>query len=273
MKVGSLFSGYGGLDMAIGGELVWYSEIEAAACKVLAAHHPGVPNLGDIKKVDWSTVKPVDVLTGGYPCQPFSNAGMRRGQEDERHLWPYVKDAISYLRPRYAVLENVQGHLTLGLADVLADLAEVGYSARWGLVRASDAGAPHPRARVFIVAYSSSDDRDGRPDGLDIGHVQKTWEAKGPARGIYSDFDWAQYDTAIRRWRGVLGRPAPLPTRHRDGRDRLNPEFVEWLMGLPEGHVTGHGLSAAQELRMLGNGVCPQQAKLAIRLLTEWGTK
>ena len=152
MRVGSLFSGYGGLDMAVGGDVVWYSEIEPAACKVLAAHHPDVPNLGDIKKVDWSTVAPVDVITGGYPCQPFSNAGMRRGQEDERHLWPYVRDAISALRPRLAVLENVRGHLSLGLADVIGDLASLGYDARWGLVRASDAGAPHGRARVFIVA-------------------------------------------------------------------------------------------------------------------------
>ena len=95
MRVGSLFSGYGGLDLAVGGELAWYSEIEPAACKVLAAHHPDVPNLGDITKVNWSDVPPVDVLTAGYPCQPFSNAGNRKGTNDERHLWPYVRDAIS----------------------------------------------------------------------------------------------------------------------------------------------------------------------------------
>ena len=85
MKIGSLFSGYGGLDMAIDGELVWYSEIEPAACKVMAANHPGIPNLGDITKIDWDTVPPVDILTGGYPCQPFSMAGLRKGTNDERH--------------------------------------------------------------------------------------------------------------------------------------------------------------------------------------------
>ena len=117
MRIGSLFSGYGGLDLAaqqyFGGDLTWYSEIEPSACKILAAHHPIVPNLGDITAVDWATVEPVDVLTGGYPCQPFSHAGKRKGSSDERHLWPFVAVAIDALRPRVVVLENVRGHLTL----------------------------------------------------------------------------------------------------------------------------------------------------------------
>ena len=156
MRIGSLFSGYGGLDLAaqqyFGGDVAWYSEIEAAACKILAAHHPIVPNLGDITAVDWHAVEPVDVLTGGYPCQPFSHAGKRKGSSDERHLWPFVAVAIDALRPRVVVLENVRGHLTLGFGDVLADISRMRYDARWGLVRASDAGAPHGRARIFIVA-------------------------------------------------------------------------------------------------------------------------
>lgn len=303
VTIGSLFSGYGGLDMAVGGRVAWYSDIEPAACTVMAAHHPDVPNLGDITQIDWTQVTPVDVITGGYPCQPFSTAGQRRGTDDERHLWPYVRDAIGYLAPRLAVLENVAGHLSLGLGTVIGELSELGYSARWGVVRAADAGAPHSRKRVFIAAYADSEGSQGADAWLDVaagwsdagghasagdhgttsdsaGHisdersvgynardVREAWEVEGPARGIDSDFDWEQYDTAIRRWGGVLGRPAPVPTRHRDGRDRLNPQFVEWLMGLPEGHVTGHGLSATQELRMLGNGVCPQQARLALELL------
>jgi len=96
--IGSLFTGYGGLDMAVqsvlGGEVAWYSEIDKHACTVLGAHHPGVPNLGDITAVDWTTVEPVDVLTGGYPCQPFSHAGQRKGTDDERHLWPFIADAL-----------------------------------------------------------------------------------------------------------------------------------------------------------------------------------
>ena len=257
-----MFTGYGGLDMAVGGDVVWYSEIEPAACKILAEHYPGVTNLGDITVVDWSTVEPVDVITGGYPCQPFSTAGMRRGKNDDRHLWPYVRDAISTLRPSLAVLENVRGHLSMGLADVIGDLAGVGYDARWGLVRASDAGAPHGRARVFIVAY---------PDGKGLqGLSDRSSEAQAringhTEQGIGPSF-WGQYESAITRWESIT-RPAPQPTVHRTDRERINTRFVEWMMGLPEGHVTGRGLSAAQELKMLGNGVCPQQAALALRLL------
>jgi len=410
MRVGSLFSGYGGLDMAVGGDVVWYSEIEPAACKVLAAHHPSVPNLGDIKKVDWSTVAPVDVITGGYPCQPFSQAGMRKGKEDERHLWPYVKDAISALRPRLAVLENVRGHLSLGLADVIADLASVGYDARWGLVRAADAGAPHSRARVFIVAHPHSEGLQGpelgsaisrwrsadglassssgcdianapgsglqgptaggsararadqpaaggalaadassqrhgqRQDAGVVGRVGSPSEVSGRETGTsrqescdrgaadvdstiadtssgprvqsagqaaagsareceqfgersdssglawHSDseddralgalseqrqepggvgaVDWGQFGPAIERWELILGRRAASPSvLGTNGKARLNPAFVEFMMGLPDGHVTGHGLSSAQELKMLGNGVCPQQARLALQML------
>lgn len=149
-----------------GGELAWYSEIEPAACTILEAHHPGVPNLGDITKVDWGDVEPIDILTGGYPCQPFSQAGQRKGKDDERHLWPFVAVAIDALRPRFVVLENVRGHLSLGFGDVIAELSRMGYDARWGVVRASDAGAPHGRARIFIVAYpdgSGLQGYDSRP--------------------------------------------------------------------------------------------------------------
>ena len=156
MKVGSFFTGYGGLDIAVGGDLQWYAEIEPAACQVLAEHYPDVPNLGGMTKIDWALVPPVDILTGGYPCQPFSHAGNRKGKDDERHLWPYVCAAIDALRPRYAILENVAGHLTLGFADVLSDLARIGFDAEWGTFRASDVGAPHQRNRLFIVAYPNS---------------------------------------------------------------------------------------------------------------------
>jgi DNA (cytosine-5)-methyltransferase 1 len=209
MRVGSLFTGYGGLDMAVGGDLAWYAEVEPAACKVLAAHYPGVPNLGDITQVDWSAVEPVDVITGGYPCQPFSNAGKRKGKDDERHLWPYVRDAIGAIRPRWAVLENVRGHLSLGFADVLADLADLGVSARWGVVRAADAGAPHNRARLFIVA-----DTDGE-------RHERAWIAwDGRARLAHGDNDAADAEGTKRRGAkpddgresesGLAGKPTEL---------------------------------------------------------------
>lgn len=162
-QVGSLCTGTGALDGALvsvlGGVLAWYAEIEPAACRLLEHHHPGVPNLGDLKTVDWEQVPLVRYLTAGYPCQPFSHAGRREGEDDPRHLWPYVKKAIRVLRPEGVFLENVEGHLSLGFDTVLGDLAEIGYDARWILLPASGVGAPHRRRRVFVWARPSDSDR------------------------------------------------------------------------------------------------------------------
>lgn len=231
--------------MAVGGDLAWYSEIEPAACKVMEAHHPGVPNIGDVTRVDWSEVEPVDVLTGGYPCQPFSQAGQRKGTEDERHLWPCVRDAISVLEPGLAVLENVAGHLSLGLGTVLGELSEVGYDARWGVVRAADAGAPHRRARVFIVAYPN-----GITDGFELYRGAASGAQLESVAGRYVGCDvesvagsqvsenenavaFGPYKQAVRRWERLLGRASPVPIVTVNGKDKLNPVFVEWMMGLP----------------------------------------
>lgn len=170
LRIGSLFSGAGMLDegvrAAIGGDVVWHCEYDRDASAVLAARYPDIPNHRDVTAVDWRQVEPVDVLTGGYPCQPFSTAGRRKGHHDPRHLWPYFADAIGALRPRLAVLENVAGHLTLGGTSVVGSLAGLGYDARWGVVRAADAGAPHRRARLFIVATDATGDgrHEGRPE-------------------------------------------------------------------------------------------------------------
>ena len=156
LTVGSLFSGIGGLDLGLeraGMKVIWQSEIDDYACKVLKKHWPEVPNHGDIKQIDWRAVEPVDVICGGYPCQPFSTAGKRKGTDDPRHLWPWVRTAIGELRPRYAILENVRGHLSLGGVQVIRELAEIGYDAEWRVVSAAGMGAPHRRERIIIVAY------------------------------------------------------------------------------------------------------------------------
>jgi len=164
LTVGSLFSGIGGLDLGLeraGMRVTWQSEIDTYACKVLAKHWPEVPNHGNIKEINWRRVEPVDVICGGYPCQPFSTAGKRRGEEDPRHLWPWVREAISQLRPRYAILENVRGHLSLGGTTVLGEIAALGYDAEWRVVSAASVGANHRRDRVIIVAYPQSECGDG----------------------------------------------------------------------------------------------------------------
>jgi len=163
LTVGSLFSGIGGIDLGLeraGMTVKWQSEIDPFACKVLKKHWPDIPNLGNIKSVDWSNVEPVDLIAGGYPCQPFSTAGKRQGENDPRHLWPYFRDAISAIRPNYALLENVTGHLSMGAATVIGDLAQIGYDCEWQVIPATHVGAQHKRERLFIVAYTNSSWRD-----------------------------------------------------------------------------------------------------------------
>jgi len=155
--VGSLFSGIGGLDLGLeraGMTVRWQSEIEPYCCRVLAKHWPDVPNLGDVTRVDWSTVEPVDLICGGYPCQPFSTAS--RGRRVATNLWPFYRDAIRHIRPHFIVLENVAAHLGLGFPDVLGDLAELGMDAEWSVISACALGASHPRRRLFVVAYPHS---------------------------------------------------------------------------------------------------------------------
>jgi DNA (cytosine-5)-methyltransferase 1 len=167
----SLFSGGGGLDMAA--ELLWpdlhhvaFSELDLHAAACFTRWRPDVPNLGDVTAVDWTKVGPVDVLTAGFPCQDISHAGKRAGiKEGTRSgLWFSVVDAVRHLRPRLVLLENVAAIASPGggLDVVLGSLAEVGWSAEWGVLRASDVGAPHGRARWFCVAYPEV---DGWPEG------------------------------------------------------------------------------------------------------------
>ena len=132
---------------------IWCAEFDKYASQVIEQRF-AIPNYGDIKLIDWATLPQIDILTVGYPCQPFSTAGNRKGIDDPRHLWPYIKEAIGILRPRYVILENVRGHISLGFKEVLQGLAENGYDAKWRIVRASDAEAAHQRARLFIIAYT-----------------------------------------------------------------------------------------------------------------------
>jgi len=178
LTVGSLFSGIGGFDLGLeraGMKIIWHSEIDQFACKVLKKHWPDVPNLGDITKVDWTNIERPDVICGGYPCQPFSTAGRRGGENDPRHLWPAMHNAIRLLRPRYAIMENVRGHLSLGFGRVLGDLAEIGYDTEWQVIPAAAVGAPHRRERVFIVAYPKSEYSNGSNDYPRIGLESQTF--------------------------------------------------------------------------------------------------
>jgi DNA (cytosine-5)-methyltransferase 1 len=281
-KLGELFAGYGGLGLAIeqvfGAELTWVSEYDEGPSKILAHHWPTIPNHGDITKIDWAEVEPVDIIGGGYPCQPFSLIGKRTGYAHAQHLWPYALEAVRHLRPRYAVFENVAGHLSLGFDTVLGNLAEIGYDTQWTTVRASTVGAPHKRERLFIVATDTSSQRLGEYPRESF--AQEAWKEAGdqPADhlGVRTSEIWGPYTGAVTHWANLLGRPAPEPTDLfvSDIRSRENLKVHEWMMGLPEGWVTDvPGLTRRQISKALGNGVAPPQAALAIKHLLEISEK
>jgi DNA (cytosine-5)-methyltransferase 1 len=185
-RIGSLCTGYGGLDEGVrsvlGGELAWVADNDEGAAAILAHRFPSVKNLGDITIADWGGAGLVDVLTAGFPCQDVSCAGGRAGLREGNRtgVWAHVARAIDELRPSLVVLENVRGLLNAGadsdvescpwclgeagnehplraLGAVLGDLADLGYDARWAVVSAAAAGAPHRRERVFIVAWPAAD--------------------------------------------------------------------------------------------------------------------
>jgi len=160
MTFGSLFSGIGGIEIGLeraGMSCRWQSEIDPYASRVLAQHWPEVPNLDDITKIEWSEVERVDIVCGGFPCQPHSLAGKRKGSTDERNLWPEVVRCLREVEPRWFLGENVPGLLSSDdgrmFATILGDLAALGYDATWCSLRASDFGAPHRRERIFLLAY------------------------------------------------------------------------------------------------------------------------
>ena len=280
MKVGSLFSGIGGLDLGLeraGMTVAWQSEIDPYACKVLAKHWPGVPNHGDIKRIDWGTVEPVDVICGGYPCQPFSTAGKRRGTDDPRHLWPWVREAISALRPRYAILENVRGHLTMGGLTVIGELAEIGYDAEWRVVSAAGVGAPHRRDRVIIVAYP---DRNHESDGseheirlvADATFKQRNgrgFEQRGATDGKRATLQ-SQTGTGggVMAYADNCGHVYTKVSQQPDIRRRCQESGrQQWQVEPDVGRVADGVSNRVDRLRGLGNAVVPQMAEYIGRLV------
>jgi DNA (cytosine-5)-methyltransferase 1 len=162
MRVGSLFSGIGGIELGLeragGFETVWFVENDLYAKAVLKKHWSNATIYDDITKLDFATIPRVDVLTGGFPCQDISNAGKRAGITGSRSsLWKYYVEAIRVLRPRIVLAENVAAIIDRGLDVVLSDLASLGYDAEWHCVPAAAVGAPHRRDRIIIMAYADGE--------------------------------------------------------------------------------------------------------------------
>ena len=184
----SLCAGYGGIDLGFkraipGLRTVAFGEIEAFACANLVAKMEAglldpAPIWSNLKTFPWDSFRgKVDLLSGGYPCQPFSAAGKRLGADDPRHLWPFIADGIARMQPTACFFENVEGHITLGLRNVLQDMGRLGYRTTWGIFSAAEVGAPHQRKRVFILAHRNNSGLE-RYRGLIAQQRAEGWEAK-----------------------------------------------------------------------------------------------
>lgn len=264
-----LCAGYGGIELGVGRVVrglrtVALCEIEAfAIANLVAKMESGLmdaaPIWPDLKTFPYAEFcDRVDILTGGYPCQPFSAVGRRKGKDDPRHLWPWIADGIASMRPRVCFFENVEGHISLGLPDVIEDLVGLGYRATWGIFSASEAGAPHQRKRVFILAHR-----------LDAGLERYSWdESGGCSEG------WKSEEAIGPASSGGL---SPWPSRPGEPQHKWEPRrTVEPPLGR-DAHGTSDRLGDAElyfssdnrtdELRLLGNGVVPQTAEVAFRTL------
>ena len=234
MTFGSLFAGIGGFDLGLeraGMTCKWQVEIDDFCNKVLAKHWPDVKRHRDVREVGKHNLEPVDLICGGFPCQPFSCAGKRKGKEDERFLWPEMFRIISELKPRWIIGENVAGFVNMGLDDCISDLEREGYEVQPFIIPACAVNAPHRRDRVWIVAYSQkcrrvelsngdlrkciqqgTEDRLSRKfrGSLSIGHAADT-DQSTPSRQRRDGGEILQ-----------IAKPERLDLSHRDASDSPN---------------------------------------------------
>ncbi|CAB4135391.1 Dcm Site-specific DNA methylase [uncultured Caudovirales phage] len=279
LTVGSLFSGIGGLDLGLeraGMEVIWQSEIDPYACKVLSKHWPKVVNHGNIKDINWEDVVRPDVICGGYPCQPFSLNGHRAGQDDPRHLWPWVRNAISELRPQYAILENVRGHLTLGGASVIGDLTALGYDAEWHVISAASVGAPHRRDRIVIIAHPNN---TGNRTSQYATNKKWTQAIEGQNKLSQCGSSGSSTDVAHNdsQWDGLnwsqkTARQARYFRADNTRREATNVSRQWWATEPDVGRVVNGVPSRVDRLRGLGNAVVPQVAELIGRMVVDYDT-
>lgn len=274
LNVLDIFSGIGGFSIGLEAasmQTVAFCEINPFCQKILKKHWPSVPMFSDvttIHKEDLKALPPIDVIAGGFPCQDISVAGKQKGIEAKRSgLWKEFVRLINEIRPKYAIIENVANLRSTGLISVLQDLWEIGYNAEWHCIPASAFGAPHRRDRIWIIAHPAcigkvglsvgKEETESTPgDGYknatdpDCQRLQRHRRFKEISL-ICSQEQIGMYycSRGIKQW----GKePLEVP-RLKD--ERLNPDWVEWLMGYPISWTDGG--SRMQRLQSLGNAVVP----------------
>lgn len=269
-----LFTGIGGFSLAAqwaGFTTIGFSEIEPYACRILSKHWPDVPNLGDIRNVRGIRA---DLITGGFPCQPFSVAGKRGGAGDDRALWPEMRRVIAEITPTWVLAENVPGIINMELDSVLSDLESLGYAC-WPLViPACAVDAKHRRDRVWILADASGERRQQESGGA---HGNESSDERRPT--LQADFFECRgqgngtgivANAHIAGSQGHWGfdhewnRPGELPA----GSCRWTDE-AEWFAESGLGRVA-HGIpNRTHRLRALGNAIVPQVAYQILRVIKE----
>ena len=263
LRVLDLFSGIGGFSLGLertgGFETVAFCEIDPFCQKVLKKHWPDVPIFEDVRELTADAIGPVDIITGGYPCQPFSQAGKRRGAEDDRHLWPEMYRLVVAFRPTWVFAENVAGHISLGLDEVLSDLEAEGYACRPLVIPACALDAPHRRDRLWLLAHAPRNEqgRQGakNPSGRrtrtapreeqkfrdDCGLIPNAVEQQRYRRGNW--FSWWRWEPqeALQNVRGRRRQKAWLSIP--------KPLLGRVAYGVPD---------RVDRLKSLGNAVVPQ---------------
>jgi len=244
MRYGSLFTGIGGIDLGLeraGMECAWQVENDPYCIKVLEKHWPNIRRYEDVRSV--TSPEPVDLLAGGFPCQPHSVAGKRRGAEDDRNLWPEYLRLIRETRPRYIIAENVPGIVSTYIDTVLSDLESEGYACWTFNLPACAFDAPHRRERIFIVGYTEH-------VRLDAAEITRSI-AQGSNNGASGQEQTGQPARS--------GEQLPL-VAHAEGGDERR-KSTHWTTEPDVGRVA-HGVpKRIHRLRGLGNAVVPQVAE------------
>ena len=278
-----LFSGIGGFALAakwVGGiETIGFCEIDTWAQKILDKNFPGIPIHDDVKTLNTKNYGSIELITAGYPCQPFSVAGKQEGANDDRHLWPEVFRIIKASRPRMVLCENVAGHINMGLDEVLSDLESEGYSAQPIVIPACAVGAEHRRDRVWIMGYSehygsSSTEIGGGSNQTSDDDKEGQNEAGQPQGTGGREHDEAMADPKRGARETQLPQQEPEILREEDqGRqtDGLSPYNVsaprKWATEPELGRVADGIPDRAHRLKGLGNAIVPQVAAEILRVM------
>ena len=273
LNVLDIFSGIGGFSIGLeasGLQTVAFCEINPFCRKILTRHWPSVPIFSDvttINKEDLKTLPRIDVIAGGFPCQDISVAGKQKGITAKRSgLWKEFVRLINEIRPKYAIIENVANLRSTGLISVLQDLWEIGYNAEWHCIPASAFGAPHRRDRIWIIAYpacigkfglsctkkkkqSTTGDSCKNVFGYKIVSLDRNYRFQEVRKVSQDEISIYRNTKGFAQW-GI--EPKTIP---RLKEERLNPDWVEWLMGYPISWTDGG--SRMQRLQSLGNAVVP----------------